>query len=122
MGDRKLLAMDLDGTILDSNGQLHEQSIRALNILREKGHVVSYATGRREYDMVNFQYLYDCTDYVILNTGSIIDQTSMFSFTMSCRCFFFLTAGPAGLVISAIRTPPQHGYRASFLFTNAIVS
>ena len=74
MGNRKLLAMDLDGTILDSNGQLHEQSIRALNELRKAGHVVSYATGRREYDMVNFQYLYDCTDYVILNTGSIIEH------------------------------------------------
>lgn len=74
MNDRKLLAMDLDGTILDSRGVLREASIRALNRLREEGHVVSYATGRREYDMVNFQYLYDCTDYVILNTGSIIEQ------------------------------------------------
>lgn len=72
--EKKLLAMDLDGTILDSDGVLHEESMRALNMLRAHGHVVSYATGRREYDMVNFQYLYDCTDYVILNTGSIIEH------------------------------------------------
>ena len=74
MKDRKLLAMDLDGTILDSSGRLHEASMRALAALRRQGHVVSYATGRREYDMIHFQYLYDHADYVILNTGSIIEH------------------------------------------------
>ena len=88
MGNRKLLAMDLDGTILDSKGRLHEKSIQALNRLRELGHVVSYATGRREYDMVNFRYLYDCTDYVILNTGSIIEQRP------SCERFYEVFVDP----------------------------
>ena len=74
MGNRKLLAMDLDGTILDSSGQLHEASMRVLAALRKAGHVVSYATGRREYDMVNFLYLYDHADYVVMNTGSIVEH------------------------------------------------
>ena len=74
MKDRKLLAMDMDGTILDSQGVLHKASIRVLDRLRRAGHVVSYATGRREYDMVNFQHLYNYADYVILNTGSIIEH------------------------------------------------
>lgn len=72
--NRKLLVMDLDGTVLDSDGALHEASIRALNALRQQGHVVAYATGRREYDMENYTYLYDSADYAVMNTGSFIDE------------------------------------------------
>jgi len=69
---RRLLAMDLDGTAVDSSGAMHPASIGALNRLRAQGHVVCYATGRRDYDMVRVPELYQYADYIILNTGSII--------------------------------------------------
>ena len=45
--NRKLLAMDLDGTIVDSSHVMHPATIQALNTLRRQGHVVCYVTGRR---------------------------------------------------------------------------
>lgn len=75
MSERKrLLAMDLDGTAVDSNGTIHTASIHALNRLRAQGHVVCYATGRRDYDMIHVPELYQYADYIILNTGSVIKR------------------------------------------------
>lgn len=68
--DRKLLAMDLDGTIVDSNHIMRPATIQALNTLRQQGHVTCYVTGRRRYDMEQVPYQYDCADYVLLNTGT----------------------------------------------------
>lgn len=67
---RKLLAMDLDGTIVDSNHVMRPATIKALNTLRQQGHVTCYVTGRRRYDMEKVPYQYDCADYVLLNTGT----------------------------------------------------
>lgn len=67
---RKLLAMDLDGTIVDSSHVMHPATIQALNTLRRQGHVVCYVTGRRGYDMERVSYQYGCVDYVLLNTGT----------------------------------------------------
>lgn len=44
--DYKLLAVDLDGTLLDHQGNPHEADLRALIALREAGFVVSILTGR----------------------------------------------------------------------------
>lgn len=73
---RKLLVLDLDGTAVDSSGRMHEATVRALNWLRSQGHVVCYATGRRDYDMVRVPYITRSADYMILNTGSCIRRTS----------------------------------------------
>lgn len=67
---RKLLAMDLDGTIVDSRHVMRPATIEALNTLRRQGHVICYVTGRRRYDMEKVSYQYDCADYVLLNTGT----------------------------------------------------
>lgn len=67
---RKLLAMDLDGTIVDSRHTMRPATIHALNALRRQGHVICYVTGRRGYDMERVPYQYDCADYVLLNTGT----------------------------------------------------
>lgn len=67
---KKLLAMDLDGTIVDSRHVMRPDTIRALNALRQQGHAICYVTGRRRYDMENVPYQYDCADYVLLNTGT----------------------------------------------------
>jgi len=46
----KLLALDLDGTTLDSNGQLSEANRNAIGAAEERGVLVTIATGRRFRD------------------------------------------------------------------------
>src|SRR6266705_6590875 len=45
-----LLALDLDGTLLNSRGQLTERNRRALNEVRRRGIRVALVTGRRFRD------------------------------------------------------------------------
>ncbi|MHC5268446.1 HAD family hydrolase [Enterococcus sp. LJL98] len=49
LGSRKLLAFDIDGTILDSNKRPLESTVEALAILRDAGHFVTLATGRSRF-------------------------------------------------------------------------
>jgi Cof subfamily protein (haloacid dehalogenase superfamily) len=42
----KLLAVDLDGTLLDKNGRPHEEDVRAMRALHRAGGLISIATGR----------------------------------------------------------------------------
>lgn len=73
---RKLLAMDLDGTIVDSRHVMRPDTVAALQALRQRGHVICYVTGRRGYDMDRVPYQYDCADYVLLNTGTCAVEVS----------------------------------------------
>lgn len=49
VGSRKLLAFDIDGTILDSNKRPLASTITALEELRNAGHFVTLATGRSRF-------------------------------------------------------------------------
>lgn len=49
MKSRKLVAFDIDGTILDSNKRPLESTLEALRQLRQAGHFVTLATGRSRY-------------------------------------------------------------------------
>ena len=49
MGSRKLLAFDIDGTILDSNKRPLPSTLEALDALRKAGHFVTLATGRSRF-------------------------------------------------------------------------
>lgn len=46
----RLLALDLDGTLLNSRGKISEQNLRAIRAAEEKGVLVTIATGRRFRD------------------------------------------------------------------------
>ncbi|HYP49483.1 MAG TPA: Cof-type HAD-IIB family hydrolase [Pyrinomonadaceae bacterium] len=46
----KLLALDLDGTLLNSRGKISEQNLQAIRAAEEKGVLVTIATGRRFRD------------------------------------------------------------------------
>ena len=46
----KLLALDLDGTLLDSNGDIPEANKTAITRAEEAGVLVTIATGRRFRD------------------------------------------------------------------------
>src|SRR5690242_10620633 len=46
----RLLALDLDGTLLNSRGELSERNVQALAAARERGVRVAVVTGRRFRD------------------------------------------------------------------------
>jgi hypothetical protein len=46
----RLLALDLDGTLLNSRGKISEQNLHAIRAAEEKGVLVTIATGRRFRD------------------------------------------------------------------------
>jgi 5-amino-6-(5-phospho-D-ribitylamino)uracil phosphatase len=50
MSDIKLLALDLDGTLLNSRGKISETNRKAIRKAEEKGVLVTFATGRRFRD------------------------------------------------------------------------
>lgn len=67
---RKLLALDLDGTTVNRQGQLGERTKNALQAARSRGHIVCFATGRRDIDMYAFWDLLEYADYLLLNNGA----------------------------------------------------
>ena len=46
MNCKKMIVMDLDGTLLNENGKITEISKQYLTDLKEKGHIIAIATGR----------------------------------------------------------------------------
>ena len=44
--DKKLIAIDLDGTLLNSDGIVSEVTKSHLQKLKEKGYIITIATGR----------------------------------------------------------------------------
>lgn len=50
MNQIKLLALDLDGTLLNSRGKISEQNLQAIRAAEERGVLVTIATGRRFRD------------------------------------------------------------------------
>ena len=49
---RLLIALDIDGTILDADGEIPERTINEIHRLRDAGHEVMLATGRSAADML----------------------------------------------------------------------
>lgn len=72
MVKRKMLALDLDGTLLDDNGTLGAESARKLEQARLAGNIVCFVTGRREVDMLRARSLLSHADYIIYNNGTKI--------------------------------------------------
>src|SRR4028119_52311 len=50
MNDIKLIALDLDGTLLNSRGEVSERNLAAIRAAEEAGVLVTIATGRRFRD------------------------------------------------------------------------
>lgn len=67
---KKLLALDLDGTSVNSQGHLGEKTKQALLDARARGHLVVFATGRRDIDMFSFWDESKYADFLLLNNGS----------------------------------------------------
>lgn len=66
---RRLLCLDMDGTLLNDDGALGPETVQVLARLRSQGHIVSFVTGRGEIDMLCCRHLYGHADYLLLNNG-----------------------------------------------------
>jgi len=64
-----LLALDLDGTTVNRQGKLGEKTKAALLKARQLGHLVVFATGRRDIDMFSFWEESKYADFLLLNNG-----------------------------------------------------
>ncbi len=69
----KLLASDVDGTLIHSHGEMKQSTIDAIAAWRKAGHVFAFVTGRdlwilrRDVDKLNIPF-----DYAICNNGGVI--------------------------------------------------
>lgn len=73
----RLLLTDIDGTLLDDEGELPTRNREALAACREAGVAVALATGRRwttTRRLLDRLVLWDAVDYAILNNGMVIQD------------------------------------------------
>ena len=72
----KLLALDMDGTLLDTHGHISESSREAIRAAQAAGVEVILATGR-DYNGILWDELKDVSiDYVVTNNGSAVYQVN----------------------------------------------
>lgn len=72
MNKIKLLALDLDGTLLDSRGEISEQNIIAIQRAEDAGVLVTIATGRRFRDALPVAYQLKLNAPVICHNGALL--------------------------------------------------
>lgn len=72
MKEKKMLAIDLDGTALDDQGRLSRTNIEMLKKVQENNGVVCFVTGRRDVDMAPIKPLWPLADCIIMNNGAKI--------------------------------------------------
>lgn len=65
--NKKLIAFDIDGTLLNSNRQPLESTIKALDLLRKDGHIVTIATGRSYFLAENVIKQLNFDNYILCN-------------------------------------------------------
>lgn len=68
----KLIAFDVDGTLLDSKKQLLPSTIKAIKLLKEKGIKLALATGRTPITARTKQLMELDFDYFICSNGAIV--------------------------------------------------
>jgi len=68
----KLLALDLDGTLLNSRGEIPEKNIEAIRRAEESGVLVTIATGRRFRDALPVAFELKLNAPVICHNGALL--------------------------------------------------
>jgi len=68
----KLLALDLDGTLLNSRGEIPEKNIEAIQQAEAKGELVTIATGRRFRDALPVALQLKLNAPVICHNGALL--------------------------------------------------
>ena len=68
----KLIAIDLDGTLLDDSKKIPDLNIEVLNKLIDKGYEVVIATGRRYFSAKSFLKEINSHLIILANNGNIV--------------------------------------------------
>lgn len=68
----KTLIFDLDGTLLNSNHKINEESIKTIRKASEEGHEIVIATGRSFQQSIDAIESLGVCKYAILNNGAIV--------------------------------------------------
>lgn len=69
---KKLIAVDLDGTLLKSDGKASKNTMAYLDKLKKDGHIITIATGRMLSSALNVTEGAYFANYVICDGGSLI--------------------------------------------------
>ncbi|MBU1093730.1 MAG: Cof-type HAD-IIB family hydrolase [Firmicutes bacterium] len=72
----KLVVFDLDGTLLNSQSQISEESKYAIDLLKEKGIRIAIASGRIFSMIKHFSETLGLKDFIISSNGAAIDDLS----------------------------------------------
>lgn len=72
MDNKKMLALDMDGTILDDRGQLTDDVLASIQDAKNKGCIVAFVTGRREIDIFPIRERCGHADYLLLDNGAVL--------------------------------------------------
>lgn len=67
----KVFAFDLDGTLLEDNGEINPQTIKSLNEAAKKGHKLIIATGRGLSSVLPFVDQVN-VEYLVCSNGSVL--------------------------------------------------
>lgn len=73
----KLVAIDLDGTLLDSYGQVSERNKNAIQKAVDLGTKVVLASGRGTMSVRNFATEINANEYMICGNGSMVYDLKM---------------------------------------------
>ncbi|NMA86376.1 MAG: Cof-type HAD-IIB family hydrolase [Tissierellia bacterium] len=71
----KLIAIDLDNTLLDDNKEISKENIKFINRLIENGYEIVIATGRRYFSAKSFIQSINKPLTILANNGSIARET-----------------------------------------------
>jgi 5-amino-6-(5-phospho-D-ribitylamino)uracil phosphatase len=74
----KLLALDLDGTVLNSNGKISQANKSAIKKAEDKGVLVTIATGRRFRDALPVALELELNAPVVCHNGALIKHADSF--------------------------------------------
>ncbi|MCR8613020.1 MAG: Cof-type HAD-IIB family hydrolase [Mycoplasma sp.] len=66
-----IIAFDMDGTLLNDNQQIHEETMKKIKELRAKKHNIVLASGRSFNDLINYA-TQDLVDYLVCNNGASV--------------------------------------------------
>ena len=76
----KLVAIDLDGTLLDSYGQISENNKNAVKDAVNKGTKVVIASGRGVMSVKNFANEIGANEYAVCGNGAVVYDFKQESF------------------------------------------
>ncbi len=68
----KLIAMDLDGTLLNDNKEITRDNLKVINILAKEGYEIVIATGRRYWSAKKLTRGIDSHITILANNGNIV--------------------------------------------------